>query len=501
MIEKTTGHYRGMSSRIKRPLLALLAICGLSSCHLTAQKNSNQKPPARMNVLFIALDDMNDWIQLLDSNAPIKTPNLKRLAQKGMLFTQAYCASPSCNPSRTTVLTGKMPSSTGVYNNATDWKGAMPDAVTLPGYFMANDYHVEGAGKIFHHHMNGAFHDTASFHEFLQMPWPPDAPMPKPKLNGLKWYGSANTDWGGWPGKGSLHVDARTVNYITGKLAGAYKQPFFLAAGIFRPHMPFFVPEEYFRRYPAGQVQMPEVRADDLEDIPSGGMKLWEETRWFFDGMMKAEKQQPGTWKEAVRAYQASASFADAQVGKILDALEASPCAGNTIIVLWSDHGYHLGEKQHWEKFTLWEKTTHVPFIVVAPGITRPGSRCVTPVSLVDIYPTLIELCGLDPRPELDGNSLLPLLKDPEAVWDRPALMTYGRGNHALRSGKWRYIRYADGTEELYDQEKDPHDYLNVAGDPENAEVIEALKKWLPQKEAPAWADMKNQKQWNNEQI
>lgn len=462
------------------------AMLSLGSC-----KSGEQEAAVRPNVLFIAVDDLNNWIRLLDSDAPINTPNLQRLAQKGMLFTRAYCPSPACNPSRAAVLTGKMPSSSGVYNNASDWKGAMPGAVTIPRYFMENGYRTEGAGKIFHHHLNGAFHDSTAFDEFQQMPWPPDAPMPEPKLNGLEWYGSPNTDWGIWPEEDSLHVDARTVRYVTGKLEGAYEQPFFLAAGIFRPHMPFFVPAEYFGQYPSAKVQMPEIPEDDLEDIPSGGMALWEETRWFFDGMMKAEKEQPGTWKEAVRGYQASASFADAQVGKILDALEESPYADNTIIVLWSDHGYHLGEKQHWEKFALWEKTTHVPFIVVAPGVTRPGSRCDQPVNLVDIYPTLIELCGLEPEPELDGQSLLPLLKDPEKEWDRPAVMTYGRGNHAVRSEKWRYIRYADGSEELYDQEKNPHNWHNVAGDPEHAGIIEELKKWLPEEEAPAYPDMK----------
>src|SRR3546814_221026 len=220
-------------------------------------------------------------------------------------------------------------------------------------------------------------------------------------------------------------------------------------------------------------------------------MALWEKTRWFFDGMMKYDKEEPGTWREAVRAYQASATYADAQVGKILDALESSPYADNTIIVLWSDHGYHLGEKQHWEKFALWEKTTHVPFIIVAPGITRPGSICSQPVSLVDIYPTLLELCGLSPREDLDGQSLVSLLKDPAAPREQPAVMTYGKGNHAVRKGKWRYIHYADGTEELYDREQDPNEWHNVAGDPSNSPVMVDMQQWLPSQEASVAPDMK----------
>lgn len=468
----------------------VLAIFIFSSCG-SRKSQQSESASAPMNVLFIALDDMNDWIHLLDDSAPIRTPNLERLAQKGVLFTQAYCASPSCNPSRTALLTGKMPSSTGVYNNATDWKTAMPGAVTLPRYFMQHGYRTEGAGKIFHHHLNGAFHDSTAFDEFQQMPWPPDAPMPKRKLNGLEDYGSPNTDWGAWPANDSSHVDARTVRYVTGKLAGTYDEPFFLAAGIFRPHMPFFVPEHFYEPYPADKVQMPVMKEGDLDDIPEGGMKLWEKTRWFFDGMMKAEEAKPGTWSEAVRSYQASAAFADAQVGKILDALEQSPYADNTIIVLWSDHGYHLGEKKHWEKFALWEKTTHVPFIVVAPGITTPGTRCEQPVSLIDIYPTLLELCGLEPRDDLDGESLVPLLKDPDAIREQPAVMTYGRGNHAVRKGKWRYIRYADGTEELYDRSVDPNEWDNLAGTSSVQTVMRELKQWLPQQEAPVASDMK----------
>jgi len=187
----------------------------------------------------------------------------------------------------------------------------------------------------------------------------------------------------------------------------------------------------------------------------------------------------------------ASISFADAQVALILDALDNSDHVSNTIIVLWSDHGYHLGEKEHWEKFALWEKTNHVPFIIVAPGIARAGTRCERPVSLIDIYPTLIDLCGLDRKPELDGVSLAPLLKNPNAKWTRPALMTYMRGNHAIRDRRWRYIRYADGTEELYDHDNDPNEWYNVAADPANSRVINRLRRWLPTTEAPPAPDMK----------
>ena len=469
----------------------MAGVGALSLCLPAISRSGTVKKP---NVLFIALDDLNDWIKVLNPDAPIRTPNIERLAKRGTLFTHAYCASAACNPSRTAILTGLRPSTTGVYGNKTDWRNALPDAVTLPQHFMTHGYRAEGAGKIFHHHYGGAFHDKASFDDFLLMPDPPDAPMPKKKLNGLAKYGSRNTDWGIWPAKEADAIDVRTANYVIQSLRKKHDTPFFLAAGIFRPHMPFFAPQRFFDVYPPDKVTMPKILKGDLDDLPSGAEKLLRPKKWFFRELMKIEAKAPGTWKAAVRAYQASATFADAQVGRILDALDNSVYADNTIIVLWSDHGYHLGEKEHWEKFALWEKTNHVPFIIIAPGITRPGPRCDKPVSLIDIYPTLIELCGLEPKPELDGVSLLPLLKNPNATWIRPALMTYMRGNHAVRDRRWRYIRYADGTEELYDHQKDPNEWYNIAGDPENAKVIHRLKQWLPANEAPPAPDMKKPK-------
>ncbi len=452
----------------------------------------------RPNVLFITLDDLNDWIKVLDARAPIRTPNIERLAKRGVLFTNAYCASAACNPSRTAILTGLRPTTSGVYGNKSNWRKALPKAVTLPQHFMAHGYRAEGAGKIFHHQYGGAFHDKASFDDFLMMPDPPDAPMPKKKLNGLAKYGSHNTDWGPWPAQEMDAIDVKTANYAIRSLQKKHDKPFFLAAGIFRPHMPFFAPQRFFDLYPRDDVAMPEILAGDLDDVPSGARTLLKPKKWFFKELMEIEAKAPGTWKEAVRAYQASATFADTQVGRILNALDNSEYVNNTIIVLWSDHGYHLGEKKHWEKFALWEKTNHVPFIVVAPGITHPGTRCERPVSLIDIYPTLIDLCGLRQKSELDGVSLMPLLKNPRAKWTRPAVMTYMRGNHAVRDQRWRYIRYADGTEELYDHQKDTHEWYNVAGDPENVKVIQRLKQWLPAKEAPPVPDTKKPRRPKN---
>jgi len=447
-------------------------------------RRSAQKPAKRPNVLFIAIDDMNDWISLLDEKAPIKTPNLERLSKRGVLFTHAYCSSAACNPSRASLLTGLRPSTSGVYGNNTDWRKTLPNAKTIMQHFMDHNYYVAGAGKIFHHHPRDKAFDDASFHDFQKLPpWPPDQPMPSEKLNGKNLWSSPNADFGVWPPNENDHVDVKTANYVINKLQQKHDKPFFLAAGIFRPHMPFFCPAKYFGQYPVDQTQMPEILEDDCDDLPKGASQLLSK-QYFFKKLMIAERKEPGIWKRAVNAYQACCSFADAQIGRIIDALDVSPHKDNTIIVLWSDHGYHLGEKQHWEKFALWEKTNHIPFIVVAPGVTRPGTKCDQPVDLINLYPTLIDLCGLAKKPELDGKSLVPLLKKPHGSWDAPALMTYQRGNHAVITKRWRYIRYSDGTEELYDHQSDPHEWTNLASTAEHRSLMNDLQKWMPKKEA-----------------
>jgi arylsulfatase A-like enzyme len=210
----------------------------------------------------------------------------------------------------------------------------------------------------------------------------------------------------------------------------------------------------------------------------------------FWRGMQEAEAKRPGSWREAVRHYQAAATFADAQIGRLIDALESTPRSRTTVVVLWSDHGYQLGEKGAWEKFTLWEKATHVPLLIVAPGVTTAGTKCVTPVSLLDLYPTLAELTGVVAPAGLEGESLVPLLRHPAATRTRPAVMTYLRGNHAVRNERWRYIRYANGDEELYDHTTDSHEWTNLAARPEFASVKTELARSLPRYDAPAARDM-----------
>ncbi len=420
----------------------------------------------RPNVLFIAVDDLNDWTTFLGGYPGVKTPNLDRLARRGTFFTRAYCSAPACNPSRASLLCGIRPSTSGVYYNPNPWRAQLPDAVTLPQHFMAAGYKVHGGGKIFH----GGFKDPQSWQVYFNRPGDP-GPKVRP-ANGIP--NTAHFDWGpvqqGDDAMGDTHVTDFGIEF----LGGQHDKPFFLAVGLFRPHLPWYVPKKYFDRYPLGEIVLPEVKEDDLDDVPPIGRRM---ARPEGDHAKVLKYKQ---WEKALQGYLASITYADGQIGRLLEALDNSPYAENTIIVLWTDHGWHLGEKLHWRKFTLWEEADRVPMIFVVPGLTKAGTRCERTVSLLDIYPTLADLCGLPVGEHLEGRSLKPLLQDPAAAWDRPVVTTHGRNNHAVRSERWRYIRYSDATEELYDHQSDPMEWANLAGDPKSAEVKQRLAGWLP---------------------
>ncbi len=417
------------------------------------------------NVLLIAIDDLNDWVGPLGGYPGIKTPNIDRLAKQGLTFGNAYCSAPACNPSRASLFTGIRPSSSGVYHNKQPWRPVMPDVVTLPEYFTRNGYAVAGMGKTLHIPYND-----------LTM-WPRYVPLPKDREPaGKPVAGKANDsfDWAEMPDSEAAFSDHKVVDSGISFLEEDHDIPFFLTVGVYKPHLPWYVPKEYFDLYPLEEIVTPAVPDDDLDDIPPQGV-LMARTRGDHEFVVERK-----LWPEAVRAYCASITFVDAQIGRLLDALEKSRYSQNTIVVLFSDHGWHLGEKMHWRKFTLWEEATRVPLIAVVPGMTTPGTVCNRPVSLLDLYPTLNDLCGLPQKSTLEGISLVPLLKDPKTQWDRPAITTNGMGNHAVRSERWRYIQYNDGTEELYDHESDPGEWHNLAQDPAFREIKGALRRWLP---------------------
>ena len=441
-----------------------------SAPRLAFSGNSGARRP---NVLFMAIDDLNDWIGCLGGNPDVKTPNLDRLAERGVLFTNAHCSAPACNPSRASLMTGILPSTSGVYHNPDPWRKSpvLKDAVTIPQHFMAHGYSAVGGGKIYH----GSFPDPASWQDYFpsQQKNKPDDPEPANQpVNGIP--NTAQFDWGPVDVPDEEMGDRKVAAWATQQLAKKHDKPFFIGCGFFRPHLPWYVPPKYFDMYPPDKITLPSVNENDLDDVPPIGRKM---ARPEGDHAKVIEYNQ---WRKAVQGYLASISFTDTCVGRVIDALDSSTYADNTIVILWSDHGWHLGEKLHWRKFSLWEEATHNVLMVVAPGVTGAGQRCSRPVTMLDIYPTLIELCNLAPKKELQGRSFLHLLRDPQAEWDRPALTTHGRENHSLRSEQFRYIRYSDGTEELYDHEKDDLEWTNLANDPKYADVKKQLAKWLP---------------------
>lgn len=419
------------------------------------------------NVLFIAVDDLNDWIGCLGGHPQAKTPNIDALAARGVNFTHAYCASPVCNPSRTALMTGLRSSSSGVYGNDIHRGGTVcKDVVPLNSHFQDNGYFVAAAGKIYH----GPGDQWGKWSLYGGGEGGSKAAIigDSDGVGGIKFAPTNGTD-------DSL-ADYGTVEFCIKQLNKKHDKPFFLACGLTKPHMPWNVPQKYYDLFPADSIELPKVLETDLDDVPAGGKKM-ANPQGDHAAMLKS-----GRWKDAVRGYLAAGAYCDAMVGKLMAAFDECPNKENTIIVFWGDHGWHLGEKQHWRKFALWEEATRAPLFYVAPGVTKPKSVCVRTVDFMSIYPTLCELCGLDRPEHVEGVSIKKLLADPQAAWDTPALTTHGMNNHAVRTEKWRYIRYADGGEELYDEVKDPLEWKNLANDPQFASVKSELAVYMPQK-------------------
>jgi arylsulfatase A-like enzyme len=426
---------------------------------------------SKPNVLFIAVDDMNNWVGVMGGHPNAKTPNIDRLAQRGMLFTHAYAAAPLCNPSRIALVTSLRPSTTGVYGNLHRFRKFIPDVVTLPQYFRTNGYLVLGGGKVFD--IQNQSSDPRSWDEYFPIP---DNDVKAPRDPDAKRKPFA---WGPMNATDDQMSDMKIANWAVRHLQEKHDKPLFLAVGFFKPHIPLYVPQKYFDMHPLDKIQLPEVKEDDLSDLPPTGKRWAEQAPGLKPGNHRMIVTN-GLWKSAVQAYLATCSFSDACVGRVLDAFDKSAYATNTLIVLWSDHGWHLGEKQHWQKHVLWEEATHAPLLFVIPGLTKPNQRCDRVVSFLDIYPTMTELCGLETPKSLEGVSFISLLKNPQSAWNRPAVMTYGPNNHAIRTEQWRYIRYSNGDEELYDETKDKHEWFNLANEPAMAVIKKQLGASLP---------------------
>ena len=438
-----------------------------------AEKSEVGKPP---NVLFIVSDELTRWLGFTkEYPGKMHTPNIDRLANRGVAFTRAYCNAPACNPSRASFLSGMRPSTSGAYYGE-KFREILPDAVALPQHFRENGYRSVGGGKIFHSFEREDERSWDEYRDYVASPRPD--PYPEPMVSGYKdhiWAPVAVEDR-------EMDGDYGTASWAIDNLKRDREKPLFLGVGFFKPHHPLVAPQRYFDLYPLGEVRRPVVRSDDVSDLSDYG-KYFAYRR---DPQLSHQRIVAGNqWEKAIRGYLAAVSFMDAQLGRILDALDASGQASNTVIVFFGDNGMHFGEKDHWTKWGLWEEATRVALIISAPGVTTPGGRCEYPVSLIDIYPTLVELCGLPANEALEGRSLVPQLRDPSLRPPVPVVMTHGEGNHAVRSEQWRYIRYRDGSEELYDHRVDPREWKNLAGDPAYDAVKKELAEWFPKVNKP----------------
>jgi arylsulfatase A-like enzyme len=491
-----------------------MAAALLLTCFASAAPANDAKRP---NVLLISIDDMNNWVGYLEGHPQAFTPNLDRLAARGVAFRQAHCQSPVCTASRAALVTGLLPSTTGLYflQPMLDGSEVTRDRTTLVEDFAERGYRTLGAGKVYGGQEKRFFQTYGgAFGSF--------GPVPDEHLNYTAEGGHPLWDWGAYPVEGpaaadgdvaegiakddnatagdtadddaadetaapaspdDLMPDVRIANWAARQLAelpnDESAEPFFLAVGFFRPHVPMYVPPKWFDSFPEEAMLLPVTRENDADDVPEYGRLL----TIGYPAPRHAWMIENRQWDDAVRAYLACSTFVDAQVGRVIAALDVSPYRDNTIIVLFSDHGFHLGEKQRWAKRSLWQESTHVPLIFAGPGVTQ--GFCEAPVGLVDIYSTLLDVCGFDVPTDQNGRSLVRLLRDPLAEWDdRPALTTFGPGNHGVRSRRWRYIHYADGSGELYDHTVDPREWHNLAADSAQRGVIEEHRRFLPRDEA-----------------
>lgn len=436
------------------------------------------------NILMICIDDLNNWLGCMDGHPNAKTPNMDRLASRGVLFRNAHCQAPLCGPSRASIMTGLRPSTTGIYgmiddDNIRKDNPVTEDIILLPEYFQNQGYHTMGIGKIFHQHApDGILNESGGRSRGF-------GPSPEERFvwsgdHGKVGYGRTSTDWGAFPAADSLMPDYFSAQWAIERLNRNYDQPFFLTVGFLRPHVPWYVPQKWFDLHPLESIKMPPYIENDLDDIPEivsqiDDMPMMPTTEWAIES---------GEWPKMVQAYLACVSFVDHYVGEVLKALENSAYAENTIVVLWSDHGYRLGEKGTFAKHCLWEEGTNAPLIFAGPGIEK-GKKIYSPVEMLSIYPTLLELANLQEYPRNEGVNLAPVLRGDTDTAGKYALTTYGWGNHSVRTLNERYIQYQDGSEEFYDHRTDPNEWFNLVRTLNEVPEIKTLSQYLPEEDVP----------------
>ena len=447
--------------------LGLIAGCdGDASAPVERAANVNGNG---LNVLMIVVDDLNTFVSHLGTYPGTQTPNIDRIAAAGTSFSAAYASAPACNPSRTAVLTGKRPYKTGLYRNPENELGVLRAHDLIPQRLARNGYLTLATGKLMH-----KIEDNSEFFERVYTAAGSyDSDM---RLNGIDSLGN-NFDWGGIAVEDDATPDFDRVNWAVEQLQQDHDAPFFLGVGIVRPHLPWIVPQKYFDQFPLKDIVLPPgYLAGDIDDLPHGADK---------EGITGDHEKivAAGKWEEGIQAYLASVAYADAAIGRLWDALQASAYKDNTVVILWGDHGWQFGEKERWRKFTLWSAGSQTTFIMVTPGDRPAGQVCDKPVDLMSIYPTILDLLNLEQSatdPSVDGVSVVPLLDDCGIEWTAPALATNKRNNHAIRLDNWSYLRHANGDEELYDRANDPWELHNLAADPSTAAVREDLSELLP---------------------
>ena len=478
-------------------LLLLLSYCsGL-------EKQQQTQP----NIVFISIDDLNDWVGFLGYEQ-VKTPHMDRLAARGFSFSNAHCPAPVCGPSRTAILSGMRPVTSGIYDNNIKFSRDLPQVVSLPEHFKKNGYQVYGIGKLFHGSTanvpttafdayGGKLGSAAPFTSSdlqisKQNPYHEISKLGKTfklPLNGMpadRYWSRANTfDWGPVDLPDSLFSDRQSVDWSIDKLHKIKDQPFLLTLGFERPHQPLFNPKRFHDMYPLTEVELPKTPADDLRDLPQRAKQiaLYPKTSGKHETVVKYEQ-----WENAVASYLASVSFVDELVGDLVKALETLKLNKNTWIVLWSDHGWHLGEKSHWGKSTGWYRSTRVPFLIIPPAGSTDYNKAIeikNMVNLLDLAPTLADIAGIPKKTSWEGRSLMPLLREEASDWEEVSLTTFSIGSHTISTPDWQLISYFDGSFELYDLVNDPNQFKNIADLPESKIVVEQLKKHIP--EEPYW--------------
>ena len=429
--------------------------------------------PKKPNVLLISIDDLNDWVGCMGGHPQAKTPNIDRVARMGTLFNNAHCQSPVCNPSRASMMTGRYPHTSGVYFLSPDLKEApvLKNLKTMPEVFADHGYKTMAAGKIYH----------TRDHRFFQSYKPTGGFGPRPQKKISQPHGHPLWDWGIFPDDDNLMPDMKCAKWAVDQLSQKHDKPFFMGVGFYRPHVPMFATKKWFDMHPKDKIKLPAVPSDDLKDLSQYAIDL---TNLEHVSPTHEWVTGAGQWEHAVQSYLASVTFADHCLGLVLDALEKSEYADNTIIALFSDHGFHLGEKERWAKRSLWEDGTRVPVVVAAPG-HKAAQKTDRPAELLDVFPTLLELAGLPKDETQEGQSLVPLMKKPQREWNHPAITSFGLGNYSIRSTNYRFIQYFDGSRELYDLRDDPHEWKNLIDNPKMKKVIQEHASFIPQKQHP----------------